>query len=166
MLVVVESFDTAAARSLRNLPLVQLIKASELNAYDVLCNDWIVFSESTLPTATAADDVAAPERAVHATDPAEGARDEATDEPQVAEHPAEPAEGTDDTELEPPEAAAAAAEEVSQGTDGSVRAAASEEPGTAEGSASDEAESSGPQASETDETAVASGNGESTEDEE
>ena len=49
MLVVVESFDTAVARSFRNLPEVQLIKASELNAYDVLCNDWIVFSESNLP---------------------------------------------------------------------------------------------------------------------
>ena len=50
VLVVVESFDTAAARSFQNLPLVQLIKGSELNAYDVLCNDWIVFSESNLPT--------------------------------------------------------------------------------------------------------------------
>ena len=51
VLVVVESFDTAVARSFRNLPEVQLIKSSELNAYDVLCNDWIVFERSQLPTA-------------------------------------------------------------------------------------------------------------------
>ena len=55
VLVVVERFDTATARSFQNLPLVQLIKAGELNAYDVLCNDWIVFSESNLPTAGSAD---------------------------------------------------------------------------------------------------------------
>jgi large subunit ribosomal protein L4 len=41
--------DTAAALSFRNLPEVQLLSASELNAYDVLCNDWIVFTKETLP---------------------------------------------------------------------------------------------------------------------
>jgi large subunit ribosomal protein L4 len=38
-----------AFRSFRNLPDIQLMLASELNAYDVLCNDWIVFTRSTLP---------------------------------------------------------------------------------------------------------------------
>jgi large subunit ribosomal protein L4 len=38
-----------AALSFRNLPEVQLIAPGELNAYDVLCNDWIVFTEGTLP---------------------------------------------------------------------------------------------------------------------
>ena len=28
---------------------MQLIHAGELNAYDVLCNDWVVFSEATVP---------------------------------------------------------------------------------------------------------------------
>ncbi len=51
VLVVLESFDTAVARSFRNLPEVQLIKATELNAYDILCNDWLVFSQSNLPRA-------------------------------------------------------------------------------------------------------------------
>lgn len=41
--------DEAAFRSFRNLPEVQLILAGELNAYDVLCNDWVVFSQATLP---------------------------------------------------------------------------------------------------------------------
>jgi large subunit ribosomal protein L4 len=49
VLVVVGRDDAAAALSFRNLPAVQLIAPGELNAYDVLCNDWIVFTESTLP---------------------------------------------------------------------------------------------------------------------
>ena len=98
VLVVVESFDTAVARSFRNLPEVQLIKASELNAYDVLCNDWIVFSESNLPTA---DAVRAPvttgRESVRSADPAEGPRDAADDEPLVIERGEDPAEGARDS---------------------------------------------------------------------
>ena len=41
--------ETEATRpqrtSFRNLPDVQLLAASELNAYDVLCSDWIVFTQ-------------------------------------------------------------------------------------------------------------------------
>ena len=50
MLVVVGRDDAAAALSFRNLPEVQLIAPAELNAYDVLCNDWIVFTQDVLPT--------------------------------------------------------------------------------------------------------------------
>ncbi|MDQ3739262.1 MAG: 50S ribosomal protein L4 [Actinomycetota bacterium] len=50
VLVVLDTDDATAARSFRNLPHVQLIRAAELNAYDVLCNEWIVFTKSTLPT--------------------------------------------------------------------------------------------------------------------
>jgi large subunit ribosomal protein L4 len=50
-LVVVEPSDTNAIKSFLNLPAVQLIERSELNAYDVLCNDVIVFTKATLPTA-------------------------------------------------------------------------------------------------------------------
>ena len=45
MLLVVDRDDAATALSFRNLPEVQLIAPGELNAYDVLCNEWIVFSE-------------------------------------------------------------------------------------------------------------------------
>lgn len=48
-LVVVEPSDTNAIKSFLNLPEVQLIERSELNAYDVLCNDVIVFTKATLP---------------------------------------------------------------------------------------------------------------------
>ena len=50
-LVVIDSWESPAALSFRNLPEVQLIKVGELNAYDILCNDWIVFEQGLLPTA-------------------------------------------------------------------------------------------------------------------
>jgi large subunit ribosomal protein L4 len=53
-LVVVDRDDESAILSFRNLPEVQLIETSELNAYDVLCNEWIVFTQATLPGAPAA----------------------------------------------------------------------------------------------------------------
>jgi large subunit ribosomal protein L4 len=55
VLVVVGRDDTPAALSFRNIPEVQLIAPGELNAYDVLCNDWIVFTEDTLPSTASAD---------------------------------------------------------------------------------------------------------------
>ena len=48
-LVVVNIDDTNTIRSFLNLPEVQLIESSELNAYDILCNDYVVFSQATLP---------------------------------------------------------------------------------------------------------------------
>lgn len=50
VLVVLGRDEVDAARSFRNLPGVQLIEAGELNAYDVLVNDWIVFNRNTLPS--------------------------------------------------------------------------------------------------------------------
>ncbi len=51
-LVVVGRDDAAAALSFRNLPKVQIIGPGELNAYDVLCNEWIVFTKEVLPAGT------------------------------------------------------------------------------------------------------------------
>jgi large subunit ribosomal protein L4 len=48
VLVVLERDDTNAALSFRNLQGVQTIYTGELNAYDVLCNDYIVFTRATL----------------------------------------------------------------------------------------------------------------------
>lgn len=53
VLLVLADGDDVAARSFRNLPRVQLLRAAELNAYDVLSNDWVVFTSDTLPTADA-----------------------------------------------------------------------------------------------------------------
>ncbi|HWL46020.1 MAG TPA: 50S ribosomal protein L4 [Ilumatobacter sp.] len=49
-LVVVGRDDAVAALSFRNLPDVQLIAPGELNAYDVLVNEWVVFTEDVLPS--------------------------------------------------------------------------------------------------------------------
>jgi large subunit ribosomal protein L4 len=54
VLLVLTHEDETAYRSFRNLPDVQLILAGELNAYDVLCSDWVVFTEATLPGGTTA----------------------------------------------------------------------------------------------------------------
>jgi large subunit ribosomal protein L4 len=50
VLVVLTSEDVAAWKSFRNLPSVHVITAGELNTYDVLVSDYVVFTEATLPT--------------------------------------------------------------------------------------------------------------------
>ena len=50
VLVVVGPTDANVEKSFRNLHDAQVISVSELNAYDVLCNEWVVFTKSTLPT--------------------------------------------------------------------------------------------------------------------
>ncbi len=49
VLVVVAPDDWAAGRSFANLSDVQVLVNGELNAYDVLVNDWVVFTDATLP---------------------------------------------------------------------------------------------------------------------
>jgi len=62
-LVVLGADDGVAARSFRNLPEVQVIMDRELNAYDVLVNDVVVFTQANLPSsapAAAAEPAEAP----------------------------------------------------------------------------------------------------------
>lgn len=54
VLIVVRRDEINAIRSFRNIPNVQLIESGELNAYDILCNDTVVFSQATLPNSSAA----------------------------------------------------------------------------------------------------------------
>ncbi|HET6916375.1 MAG TPA: 50S ribosomal protein L4 [Acidimicrobiales bacterium] len=49
VLLVLSRSDEEAYKSFRNLPGVQMVLDAELNAYDILCNDWIVFTSETLP---------------------------------------------------------------------------------------------------------------------
>jgi large subunit ribosomal protein L4 len=51
VLVVLSEDDFVADRSFGNLPDVQTLLVGELNAYDILVNDWVVFTDETLPTA-------------------------------------------------------------------------------------------------------------------
>jgi large subunit ribosomal protein L4 len=54
VLVVLFRTDDVAWKSMRNLgERVQIVLPEELNTYDVLLNDWIVFSEASLETTVA-----------------------------------------------------------------------------------------------------------------
>jgi len=53
VLVVLAYGDEVARKSFRNLPDVHVLLAGELNAYDVLCSDWVVFTSDTVPTGAA-----------------------------------------------------------------------------------------------------------------
>jgi large subunit ribosomal protein L4 len=49
VLVVVTTAASDVAKSMRNLADVHVVLTTELNAYDVLCSDWVVFSQDSLP---------------------------------------------------------------------------------------------------------------------
>ena len=66
-LVVIGRDDENAFKSFRNLPRAHPILAAELNAYDILCSDWVVFTRATLPGAVQA--AAAPSTASAPTEP-------------------------------------------------------------------------------------------------
>jgi large subunit ribosomal protein L4 len=51
VLVVLTRDDEAVWKSLRNLPHVHVLSTGELNAYDVLVSDWVVFTQDSLPGA-------------------------------------------------------------------------------------------------------------------
>jgi large subunit ribosomal protein L4 len=88
-LVVVPAEATAAQLTFRNLPEVHVLTPGELNTYDVLVSDVVVFSSDTLPTAAPAESAepevkAAPEPVV-ASDP----------EPEIAADPTDATEEAD-----------------------------------------------------------------------
>ena len=53
-LVVLNPDDVTAWKSFRNLPSVHVLTAGELNTYDVLVSDHVVFTQATLPTSAPA----------------------------------------------------------------------------------------------------------------
>ena len=55
VLVVASRDDNLTWKSLRNLPEVHLLEAGQLNTYDVLVNDYVVFTEAALPSTAAAE---------------------------------------------------------------------------------------------------------------
>ncbi len=60
VLVVLAADETIAGRSFANLPQVTTTSFGQLSAHDVLRNDWIVFSDRTLPGSDAFAGTAAP----------------------------------------------------------------------------------------------------------
>ena len=92
VLVVLDRDDTNAALSFRNLPDVQIIHTGELNAYDVLCNDYIVFTKASLErsrtkTRSRRVTASAPDRS---SDEAETGVASASEQPDASESPREP----------------------------------------------------------------------------
>jgi hypothetical protein len=52
ILVVLDPDDGIADRSFANLQNVQTVQVAELNAYDILRCDWVVFTDATVPGET------------------------------------------------------------------------------------------------------------------
>ena len=50
VLAVLRPEDEVVWKSLRNLDHIHICGAGELNAYDVLVSDWVIFTPDTLPT--------------------------------------------------------------------------------------------------------------------
>ena len=96
VLVVLGNEDEIAWKTFRNLVDVQIIHASELNAYDILCNDWVVFTKLTLPGGEAAANAAKADDVQTSAPVSDEPATSVTDEPAtsvtepVAESAAEP----------------------------------------------------------------------------
>ena len=95
VVVVLGPDDGIADRSFANLPDVQCVQLAELNAYDVVRSDWVVFTDATLPGETEA---VAPARARRASPKASS---EPEPEPEAAGEPGDP--GSTGVPVEPGE---------------------------------------------------------------
>jgi large subunit ribosomal protein L4 len=96
-LVVVRPGDETAWRSFRNLPTVHVITPGELNTYDVLVSDWVVFTAETLPTGDAAATATAEDAAPA---PAAPKAAKATKAPVVEDAPEAAAAPADDEPID------------------------------------------------------------------
>jgi large subunit ribosomal protein L4 len=101
VLVVVDRADDAANKSFRNLPGVHVLSPGELNTYDVLVSDVVVFTTDTLPAAPPARGArAVADTADGGVAPALGAGDAAVrDEVSVMDDPS--VDSDDDGEANP-----------------------------------------------------------------
>ena len=61
VLIVAERTDVNTWRSFANLGRVHVVSPGELNAYDVLVSDWVIFTKRTLPGSTPLSAVGADE---------------------------------------------------------------------------------------------------------
>jgi large subunit ribosomal protein L4 len=85
VLLVVGPEDEVAFKSFRNLPHVHIQSQGELNTYDTLCSDWVVFTKEALPggpntDAPVHEPVAADGEVVDTSAPLAAADEETTDE--------------------------------------------------------------------------------------
>jgi large subunit ribosomal protein L4 len=141
VLVVLGPDDGIADRSFANLPRAQTVQRAELNAYDVIRSDWVVFTDATLPGRTEPVEgaqaaktkprrAAAPRKASDAEQAEEEPNAEGGPEPAVEPGREEAAHGENsDTEAGPPAEAGTAgparrkARKAGDGGDTSARTA-------------------------------------------
>jgi len=90
VLIVVDRDAENVHKSFRNLPGAQLLLASELNAYDVLCSDWVVFTRSNLPGVSSDTEPSAAASQPAAPEPAAAAEPQPAPEPEAAAPTEEP----------------------------------------------------------------------------
>jgi large subunit ribosomal protein L4 len=105
VLVVLGPDDGIADRSLANLQHVQTLQVGELNAYDILRSDWVVFTDATVPGDTEPAEVASSATRPSRRASAEATTDEAEDDGGSATASTE-AEELDSADDEAPDAAA------------------------------------------------------------
>ena len=148
VMIVVAAHDEMTIKSFRNIGRVQLVTNTELNAYDVLCNDWIVFTRALLPGATGDLDPAtaapappkarAPKAPVATTHAGPDAAVEAAEAPTEVEDATEvedtDVEDTDDEDTEVEEA------DDEDGADGASVDATAEVPAVEDQTDDDEAD--------------------------
>jgi large subunit ribosomal protein L4 len=77
VLVVLSTDDALAERSFGNLPDVHLVEAAQLSAYEVLANDWILFTSATVPGGVTLVEGSEREAVDHSGDDAGAAGDDA-----------------------------------------------------------------------------------------
>ena len=120
LLVVVERNDATSWKSLRNLENVHVLVPDQLNTYDVLCADDIVFTEGSLSTflagptkggpakvdlgGTIVQDAPKADKAAAAEKPAKADKPAAAEKPAKAEKPATAAKADKPTKVEKPAA--------------------------------------------------------------
>ena len=50
VLLVIDANDTNTEKSFRNLPNVHVLPVGQLNVFDILVSDYVVFTKDNLPT--------------------------------------------------------------------------------------------------------------------
>ncbi len=90
IVVVVGADEAVAVKSFRNLPEVHLLEPGELNAYDILVSDYVVFTRDNLPSSSGQAEArtATPEPAAKTRPAAKAAKAEPAAKSTVVDAPA------------------------------------------------------------------------------
>ena len=118
VLVVLGDEEMTAERSFANIPEVQTVLAAELSAYDVLRNDWVVFTDDTLPGADTTEPSESPEKPAETSAPPKATVSTKAASPKAATPKGEHAAKASAAEATPEPAAEEAAADAGNEGDG------------------------------------------------